>query len=233
MASSRIASLCGALLSGAIALLSACQVGQGTGTVDGTLYIRQCAERSAVGATSVGTTYSIGEPGNPAQYSMKPKYFVAEAIDDFSRLYPMNRLNVRVQSDGARIEQADVLFVSIASVYETALQLGKPVEIGPNSNVRATLSLAQACPMPEVTPALQGTMTFSVLGSAQAERVPVDFRVTFDDHLAAQFELDVIDIRSATLGGSGSVPVDPAIGGHLSGYFDFIVRQGQSAQAFP
>ncbi len=213
--------------------LAACQVGSGVGTVDGTLYIRQCAQRAAVGATSVGTTYSIGEADAPSAYDMKPTYFVAEAVDDFSRLYPHNRLNIRVQSDGARIEQADVLFVNIASLYEVALALHQPVEVGPNTNVRATLSLNQACPMPEVTPALQGSITFEHLGKADPARVPIDFRVSFEERITASFDLNVIDIRAATLGGVGSVRVDPAVGGHLTGWFDFIVRQGQSAQSFP
>jgi hypothetical protein len=221
------------LLLGSAVAVAGCQVGTGTGTVDGTLYVRECAERAAVGATSVGTNYSIGAADAPATYSMKPVYFVADPVDDFSRLYPHNRLNIRVQSDGARVEQADVLFVNIASVYDVALALGQPVEIGPNTNVRATLSLNQACPMPEVTPALEGSITFQTLGNAAASRVPVDFRVGFNDRLTATFDLNVIDLRAATLGGIGAVPPDPAVGGHLTGFFDFVVRQGQNAQTFP
>jgi len=214
--------------------LSACALGEGSGAVDGSLFIRQCAPHTAVGASAgVGTVYSYGEPNAPLPYDMQPSFFAAEPIDDFSRLDPNNRLNIRVQSDGSRIEQADVLFINIASVHEVALALAQDVDVGFNTNVRATLSLNQSCPSPEVTPTLEGTINFAQFGDANQARVPPDFRVGFEDRVQATFTFRVIDVRASTIGGLGDVPLDPAVGGDIHGNFDFIVRQGQRAQSYP
>jgi hypothetical protein len=214
--------------------LVACDVGDGSGAVNGSLFIRQCAQHTAIGATAEeGTAYSFGSAADPLGYAMNPSFFAAEPIDDFARLMPNNRLNIRVQSDGSRIEQADVLFINIASVYSVATSLGTDVDVGFNTNVRATLSLNQSCPSPEVTPTLEGVINFKQFGSAATGHIQPDFRIVFEDHLEAAFTFHVVDIRAATLGGLGSVPIAPAVGGDISGYFDFIVRQGQRAQAYP
>jgi hypothetical protein len=214
--------------------LGACDVGNGYGSVDGSLFIRQCAPHTAIGATAEeGTAYSFGSAAAPLGYDMQPTFFAAEPIDDFVRLMPNNRLNIRVQSDGSRIEQADVLFINIASVYSVATSLGTDIPVGFNTNVRATISLNQSCPSPEVTPTLEGVINFKRFGGADAGRVQPDFRIIFDDHLQAAFTFHVVDVRAATIGGLGLVPIDPAVGGDISGYFDFIVRQGQRAQAYP
>jgi hypothetical protein len=223
------------LLCGTVAGAGAgCALGEGKGAVDGAIFIRQCAPHTSVGASAgVGTAYSYGESGAPLAYDMNPTFFAAEPIDDFSRLQPNNRLNIRVQSDGSRIEQADVLFINIASVHEVALALGQDIAVDVNTNVRATLSLSQSCPSPEVTPSLAGTINFTAFGDADQARIPPDFRVGFEDHLQATFNFRVVDTRAATIGGIGNVPVDPAVGGDITGYFDFVVRQGQRAQAYP
>jgi len=222
-----------AALAVTVCFVSACALGEGNGSVDGALFIRQCAKRTQVGASGAASAYSFGEPGAPLNYDMKPSFFAAEPINDFSRLLPNNRLNIRVQSDGSRIEQADVLFINIASVEPIATGLGQDVEVGPNTNVRATLSLNQSCPMPEVIPALEGVINFTQFGDANAGHVPADFRIGVDNRLQAAFNFHVIDVRAATLGGTGNVPLDPAVGGQISGYFDFVVRQGQRAQSYP
>ena len=227
----RVASV---LVFGAGLVAGGCSLGVGEGLVDGSIFIRQCAKRSSVGSSGGGKVYSYGEPGSPAAYSMKPSFFAAEPVDDFPRLMPNNRLAIRVQSDGSRIEQADVLFINIATVREVALALGQDVQVGPNTNVRATLSLNQSCPQPEELPTLEGVIRFDQFGDANLlPRIPPDFRVGFEDRLQAVFQFHVVDVRAATLGGSGSVPVEPAVGGDLSGYFDFVVRQGQRAQSYP
>lgn len=225
-----------ALVPALLGSLAACDggVGSGVGSVDGSIYVRQCAQRPAVGSSNRGDAYSLGSAAAPAAYNMNPTFFAAEPIDDFPRLYPNNRLNIRVQSDGARIEQADVLFINIGSVRPVAEALGTPVRVGPNTNVRATLSLNQSCQQPEVSPALEGEITFTQLGSATAGgRIDPNFRISYEDPLQASFDLRVIDVRAATLGGVGVVPTDPALGGALTGNFEFIVYQGQRAQAFP
>jgi len=216
-----------------LAAVAGCALGEGEGAVDGQVFIRQCARRSSVGAAATANVYAFGEAGAPVAYSMQPSFFAAEPIDDFPRLMPKNRLNMRVQSDGSRIEQADVLFVNLSDTREVALALGQDLPVGPNTNVRATLSLNQSCPTPEALPALEGTIRFTEFGDANLGRVEPNFRISWGDRLQASFSFRVIDVRAATLGGLGSVPLEPAVGGELAGFFDFIVRQGQRAQSYP
>jgi hypothetical protein len=220
-------------LAAALGMVAACSVGDGTGVVQGSVFIRQCAMRTEVGASGSQSAYSFGSATAPVAYNMQPSFFAAEPINDFPRLNPNNRLNIRVQSDGSRIEQADVLFVNIASVFDVAVALGQDITVDSTTNVRATLSLNQSCPMPEVTPALEGTINFIDFGDANLGHVAPDFRVGFEDHLKATFNLHIVDLRAATIGGEGVVPIDPAVGGGITGYFDFIVRQGQRAQSYP
>jgi hypothetical protein len=217
---------CGLLGSGA-----GCLPGSGKGAVDGSIFIRQCA--AYVAGSSNGSVYSLGTAAAPAPYAMDPSFFIAEPVNDFQQLDPVNRVNIREQSDGSNIEQADVLYVNVASDFEAAMEIGTPIAIGPNTNVRATLALNQTCPFPEVTPTLEGTMTFTSFGTAVAGAVPADFNINLGDRLTASFDFDVVDVRAATIGGVGSVPVTPAVSGNLTGYFDFVVRRGQSAQSFP
>jgi hypothetical protein len=210
---------------------SACGVGQGKGSVDGDLYVRQCEMISQVGSSVTGT-YNIGTPTMPAAYNMDPTFFAGEEVNDFARLIPNNSFGIRVQSNGARIEQADVLYVNIASVRDVADALNQDLPVTTDSNVRASLALNQSCPQPEVIPTLVGTMNFEIFGSASAH-VPTNFQIAFGDRVRATFSFNVVDVRAATLGGLGSVATDPAVGGQLSGFYDFIVRQGQAEQSFP
>jgi len=117
-------------------------------------------------------------------------------------------------------------------VYDVAVALNQDLPVTTDSNVRATLALNQSCPQPEVSPTLVGTMNFEIFGSASAHVTP-NFEIAFGDRVRATFTFNVVDVRAATLGGTGSVPTDPAVGGQLSGFYDFIVRQGNGEQSFP
>ncbi len=216
-----------------LGLASGCVLGEGTGQVEGSMFIRQCAMRNSIGASGMQTAYSFGTAEDPVLYAMDPDFFAAEPINDFPRLVPRNRLIMRVQSDGSRVEQADVLVINVASVREVAVALNQPIEVGINTNLRATLSLNQSCPMPEVLPTLEGTLTFSHFGQASLGRVPENFTIGLEDRLAATFDFNVVDVRAASIGGLGNVPFEPAVGGRLTGNFDFVVRQGQRAQSYP
>ena len=208
-----------------------CSVGSGTGAVDGSVFIRQCAKRN-VGANT-GHNFSYGFNGKPIPYAMHPSFFGAEPVNDIQRLIPQNRLEVRVQSDGAHINEADALFINMAADVPVALALGTDIAVGPTSNVRATLALNQSCPQPEVTPTLEGTINFSVFGTSDGVHVPPTFNISQDDRLAATFDFKLVDLRAATLGGVGAVPPEPTISGNVSGFFDFVVHRGQAAQIHP
>lgn len=200
-----------------------CGLGDGTGTLAGTLYLRGCTQQGDYGAL-----------GTPADYDMHPSYFVADpinapnnALTGAQPLHPVNKLTLRVQPSGNRPDEADLLSVTVADDSQVAALVNRPMQIGAASGVRVTLSLNQTCPNAEVQAELDGTMTWQAFGSADAHQ-----GIQFGDRLAATFAFDIIDRRQIAIGGLGGVPVTPAAQGAISGSFDFIVRQGKAAQAF-
>jgi hypothetical protein len=198
---------------------SACGLGNGVGALAGTLYLRGCTHDADYGAL-----------GAPAAYDMSPGYFTADpinALESSRPLHPINKVSLRVQPRGNRLEEADVMFVNVADDAQVAAALGQPMSIGPTSNVRASLTLRETCPNAEVAPELNGTMTWTSFGTADAVN-----GVQFGDHLAATFDFTIVDRRQISIGGVGPVPTTAAAGGHIAGSFDFIVRQGKAAQNF-
>ncbi len=195
-------------------------IGEGKGSLKGSLFIRECT-----------TTADIGSFATPALYDMKPTFFVADPIDDFPKTMPMNKLGIRVQPTGNRFEEADALYVNVASVRDIALVLGQAITVGPATNIRAALDMNATCPDRAVQAELDGTINFTAFGGAESGLTPgYDFRVAFGDRLTASFVFDVIDRRVTTLGDTGDLNDTPSVAGHLEGTFDFVVRQGRSAQ---
>jgi hypothetical protein len=203
--------------------LAGCSLGQGTGTAAGELFVEPCTDSS-----------SIGERGVPAPFDLRPSYFVADLVNDLQRPEPKNRVFIRIQATGNVINEADGIFLSVADARQVALGIGQPLEVGPVSNVRGTLILRQSCPRAPVQMELDGTATFSFFGREDlGAEVPVDYRVQFGDRIAATFDFAVVDRRVIGLGGLGGVSPSPSVGGRLAGDFDFVVRQGRAAQAYP
>jgi hypothetical protein len=196
-----------------------CGLGDGKGTLAGTLYLRGCTE-----------DYDFGALGAPADYDMRPRYFVGDPINALQSpqpLHPVNKLAIRVQHDGKSVEEADALQLRVADDALVAAAVGQPIPVGPFTNVRGSLSVNETCPDAEAGAELDGTVTFSAFGRDAANN-----GIQFGDHLAGTFDFEIIDRRALTLGGIGSVPTTPAASGHISGDFDFIVRQGKAAQAY-
>jgi hypothetical protein len=199
--------------------VAGCGLGDGKGSLAGSLYLRGCTQQADYGAA-----------GAPAAYDMHPTFFVADAINapaSAQPLHPINKMSVRVQPRGNRRDEADVLYINVASDADVAGALGQAITVGAATNVRATLDLFQTCPSAEVSAGLDGTITWSSFGSADATN-----GIQFGDHLAATFDFNVVDRRALAIGGVGSVPTTPAAGGHISGSFDFYFRQGKAAQLF-
>jgi hypothetical protein len=198
---------------------SGCGLGDGTGALSGTLFLRGCTN-----------DFDYGSLAAPATYDMNPTYFVADPINALASerpLHPINKVTLRVQPSGNRQDEADLLFITVANDAQVAAALNQPIDVNGFSNIRATLTLNETCPSAEVEPALIGTMTWSSFGQASA----VD-GIQFGDRLAASFSFNVVDQRALSIGGLGGVPTDPAASGAITGSFDFIVRQGKAAQAF-
>lgn len=201
-------------------LVAGCGLGDGTGALSGTLFLRGCTHD-----TDYGTN------GAPAPYDMHPHYFVADPINALASsrpLHPINKLTIRVQGSGTSNEEADLLFVTVADDAQVIAALGQPMAVGPTTNVRATLTLNETCPSAEVQVELDGSMTFTRFGGTATGSDGIQF----GDPLAASFDFAVVDRRALTLGGIGAVPVTPATSGHVAGNFDFVVRQGKAAQAY-
>jgi hypothetical protein len=165
---------------------------------------------------------------------MHPGFFVAQPVDDFpNKPQPINSVSIRVQPTGLNLNESDVLFIQVANSFDVANQLGQPLPVTADSNVRASLVLNETCPFAEVQIELDGTLVFSTFGSANQTPVPNDFRIQFEDRLTASFSFQVVDRRASTLGGVGGVSTQPALAGQLAGDFNFVVRQGRAAQAYP
>jgi hypothetical protein len=205
----------------AICLLAAagCGIGNGSGALTGTLFLRGCTH-----------DYDYGSLAAPADYDMKPTFFVADPINALASsqpLHPINKVTIRVQPSGNRQDESDLLYVTVANDAEVAAALNTPVQVDGFSNMRATLTLNETCPDAEVEPTLVGTMTWSSFGNASATE-----GVQFGDRLAATFSFNVVDQRQEAIGGLGGVPTDPVAAGAITGSFDFVVRQGKAAQPF-
>ncbi len=204
---------------------AACTVGDGKGALAGTLFVEECEDVPF-------TTYSNDGGGQPGAYNMNPSFFVAEPVDDLPRApLQMNRVSIRVQSAGNRLEEADVMYINIADVRDIAINLAAPITVGPVSNLRASLVLNETCPAHQTQLELDGTLGFTAFGSAttagNAVTVPGNFSIHYGDTLTAAFSFDVVDRRAIVFGGP------PTAGGHLDGNFDFVVRQSPQAQAYP
>ncbi len=202
-------------------LASGCDLGSGTGSLSGTLFVRACTQNSDYGSAQT-----------PALYDMKPHFFVATPIDDVPGTpHPMNRVDIRVQPEGNRVEEADSMLMDVASSREVAAALDQDIVVGASTNVRATLTLNATCPDAEVEMELDGVVNFSRFGSASPTSVPVDFKIDYGESLTATFHFTVVDRRALVLGGVGAVSTDPTVAGELGGSFDFEVREGRAAQS--
>jgi hypothetical protein len=148
-----------------VSLDAGCNVGKGSGALAGTLYLQSCT-----------TEHGYGTQFAPAPFDLKPDFFVADPVDDFQRQFPMNRLSIRIQPNGARVEEADVFYINMASEFPVAQQLGKPIQVGIGGLVRASLVLNATCPDASVEAELDGTITFTSFGSAN-QKVAEDFRI--------------------------------------------------------
>jgi len=118
-AADRIAVSLGVLLG--VVGLGGCSVGKGVGAASGTLYEYGCSDNGDY----CSAPDQCGTEETPVAYDLKPTFFAGEPIDDLRQLHPgsaimSNRLTVRLQRSGKRIEQNDVLTFDITTSYEVA-----------------------------------------------------------------------------------------------------------------
>ena len=84
----------------AAALAGGCTVGNGTGAVRGPIYLLGCSDE--------GNDY--GSAASPRDFDLSPRFFAGEPIEDVGIVgKPNNRLLIRLQRTGNRIEVNDTL----------------------------------------------------------------------------------------------------------------------------
>jgi hypothetical protein len=200
-----------------------CSVGVGTGSATGNLWMQQCTDDTALGSQAA-----------PAAFDLHPRYYVALPINDSRNLLQaMNHLQIRIQSAGNAVEEADLIYITVEDVEQVARALGQNIEVGPATNIRATLGLFRSCPKAPVQLELDGVINFTQFGVIDpATPVQPGFRLQIGDPLQANFSFAVTDRRAITLGGVGSVTSTPVAGGNLGGNFAFSVTQGRAAQPY-
>jgi hypothetical protein len=152
----------------------ACTVGEGTGAAKGKLYLKNCEGTAKV------PTGDLGSLLVPADFNLNPNFFVGEPIEDIKPMGSDNRLVIRMQDAGKRVEDNDVIVFDmdsfrvaecvrgVAAVVATpALQRfcafdaakGWPrLRVGPGFPVRASMALRKSCPgNPYVVASARGT----------------------------------------------------------------------------
>jgi hypothetical protein len=99
------------VVTGALGVLAgACTVGDGTGVVRGPIYLLGCTDDGA----------NFGTKDMPRLFDLSPRFFAGEPIEDIAIALPANRLLMRIQRNGNRIEVNDTLYVDVQDAYEVA-----------------------------------------------------------------------------------------------------------------
>lgn len=105
----------------AVAFLSACSVGKGDGSASGQLFILDCSNSSNYCRNGL-----CGTPRAPVSYDLFPDFFAGEPFDSPKKvgttlsIPQQNRLTIRLQRSGKRLEQNDVVAFQIADEFEVA-----------------------------------------------------------------------------------------------------------------
>jgi hypothetical protein len=96
---------------GAIAAAGCTDVGDGSGSASGPLWILGCVE---------GEPWEKATQAAPAIYNLEPRFFAGEPIGDTSSAVPQNSLIIRMQRNGNAAEINDVLYFNIPNSYQVA-----------------------------------------------------------------------------------------------------------------
>lgn len=232
-----------------------CGIGEGKGEVKGTLHITGCFgegdDLSDVKAFDLKPSFFAGEPiddpsgvGNADQVRLRIQSSGASVENADALVVDVTN----VAQVAAQLGQwIDVYAAGDATPASGSQQVG-PVRI--SLNLMRTCarrvpsvdqwSLAADTEPPYATTGIHSKVRFTKLGSRGCvvdENGVHDceatdggpFTVGFGGEIRAEFDLQLVDPRPRYLG-----PEYPALGaGHVVGYFEFTLRRGRVAQAFP
>jgi hypothetical protein len=117
----------------AAALAAGCTVGSGAGSAAGPMFIVGCDK--------------AGDFATPACFNLQPSFFAGEPIEDINRGTKSNRLLIRIQRTGNRIEINDVVYFDIRNSFEVARCLrGQLKPDGtPDWDTREVISIKEVC----------------------------------------------------------------------------------------
>jgi hypothetical protein len=124
--------LAAAVLMGALGPLGAgCTVGDGNGLARGPIFFLGCGTKGE----------NFGTMAAPKIFDLSPHFFAGEPIEDISIANKANRLLMRIQRNGNRIEVNDTLYMDVQNAYEVARCVRGKTENGvPQYDTRTTIS---------------------------------------------------------------------------------------------
>ena len=147
---------------GATCLAAACTVGDGTGEAKGQIYLQHCFGSVAEPGGDYGT------PEMPRDFELSVGFYAGEPIEDIKKKGSDNRLIVRMQNAGRRIEDNDVLVFDMMNWRVAQCLHGNPddladamvkrfcdwapgktwprMRVGPDLPIKANLALRKSCP---------------------------------------------------------------------------------------
>ncbi len=177
-----------------------CAEHQGVGHVQGSLTVPGCDDDADLDARCAASV----DPLACTAFDLGVDFFTVEGLEPVAV--------IRMQRGGEPFAQTDGLLLEIRDARLLRGNLGAPVPVGPDENVRAALGLFARCPDATQNFELSGEVTFDAFGVGKGDAV----RGTID-------RLEVRDGRTESPG---------RVLGVLHGDFDFTLRKGPPYQRF-
>lgn len=181
-------------------LVAACGEDPGDGRVVGALTVPDCNGRALERVCPAEVA-----PESCEAFDLGVDFFTLEVADQ--------RAVIRLQEGGQFFAKTNGLLLEIRDVRQLRGNLGAPLPVAPNANIRGALGLFERCPETTQNFELQGEVVFERFGVAKGDRVA-----------GRLVRLEVRDGR-----GEGS----SRLLGVLHGDFDFTIRRGPPHEAFP
>ncbi|MCB9538041.1 MAG: hypothetical protein H6704_17445 [Myxococcales bacterium] len=183
-----------------VLLCGACAEDRGRGRVVGSLMVPECDGDGALDARCAAGV----DPLECEAFDLEVDFFAVETFEESAV--------IRVQRGGLAFAQTNGVLLEIRDVRLLRGELGRPLAVGPERNIRAALGLFDRCPDATQNFELRGEVTFTAFGVGKGD--------------AVQGRIDRLEVRDGRSEGPGTVL------GVLHGDFDFTLRRGPPYQQF-